>query len=108
MNLLNDRPMKNHSDEEMDVLLTHSLKNWASKQSSPAYVRTRILRKAAVKAIDGGMMQQLGKKVTMTIRGLNPYWTGRPLNHSETAKWLFSRAMMDCLRIDHTSLRVVC
>jgi hypothetical protein len=107
MNSLNDHALKTSKDEG-DVRLAHSLKNWASKQLPPAYVRTRILRKAADNSVDGGIMQQINKKIALTIRSLNPYWTGRPLSNAEMAKWLFSRAMTDCLRIDHTTLRVVC
>jgi hypothetical protein len=53
-------------------------------------------------------MEQWQKSLLMKIRALNPYWTGRPLSHAELAKWLFSRAMLDCLTIDRSALRVVC
>lgn len=97
----------NMSDNEMDTVFAHALKNWGARQSPPVYVRARLLRKAGMQA-EGTKMQQLGKNLIMRIRGLNPYWTGRPLSHAELAKWLFSQSMLDCLRIDRETLRVVC
>jgi len=94
-------------DETEEPLLAHSLKNWGAKQNPPAYVRTRLIRQAGTMAA-GNQAQRIGTRLLMRIRALNPYWTGRPLNHAELAKWLFSRAMVDCLRIDHSAMRVVC
>lgn len=91
----------------MDTLIAHSVKNWGAKQNPPAYIRARLLRRAADRT-KGTKIQQIGKHLLMKIRGLNPYWTGQPLSHAELAKWLFSRAMLDCLRIDRDTLRVVC
>jgi len=92
---------------EKDILFAHSLKNWGTKQNPPAYVRMRLLRKASTLGA-GNKMQRIGKSLLMKIRALNPYWTGRPLSHAELAKWLFSRAMLDCLNIDRSAMRVVC
>lgn len=97
----------NFSEPEMDHLLSHPLKNWAAKQTAPAYVRARILRQAGNRA-QGTRIQQFGNRLLVKIRALNPYWTGQPLSHAELAKWIFSKAMLDCLRMDRETLRVVC
>ena len=91
---------------EMDSGLAHSLKNWGAKHNPPAYVRARLLRQAGSHA--GSKVQRFGKSLLIRIRSMNPYWTGRPLSHAELAKWLFSRAMVDCLNIDRSALRLVC
>jgi hypothetical protein len=91
----------------MDPSLVHSIKNWGAKQNPPAYVRARLLRRAG-NHVEGTRIQQLGKNLLMKIRALTPYWTGQPLSHAELAKWLFSQAMLDCLRMDRDTLRVVC
>lgn len=107
MNLPDFTDTEMNSMNEMDTALAHSLKNWGAKQNPPAYMRTRLLRQAGGSAA-GSRMQQWQKSLSMKIRALNPYWTGRPLSHAELAKWLFSRAMLDCLTIDRSVLRVVC
>lgn len=97
----------NSSENAIDTLLAHSVKNWGTKQNPPAYIRARLLRRAANRA-EGSKIEQISKNLLMKIRGLNPYWTGQPLSHAELAKWLFSNAMLDCLWMDRGTLRVVC
>jgi hypothetical protein len=97
----------------VEPLFAHSLKNWGEKQNPPAYVRMRLFRQArllrqAGTFADGNKVQRMGKSLLMNIRALNPYWTGRPLSHTELARWLFSRAMLDCLSMDRRTIRVVC
>ncbi len=91
---------------ENDIEFAHALKNWGAKQNPPVYLRTRILRKAGNRG--AGKTTSFGKNLLMKIRALNLYWTGQPLGHTELTKWLFSRAMLDCLTIDRNAMRVVC
>ncbi|GAB4578717.1 MAG: hypothetical protein Fur0022_14530 [Anaerolineales bacterium] len=97
----------NFSEDEMDSLFAHSLKNWGAKQNPPVYVRSRLLRQAAQQT-RGSKLHQMSEEWLLRVRALNPYWTGRPLSHAELAKWLFAQAMLDGLRMERDALRVVC
>ena len=89
--------------DEFDVALSHLFHNWADQQTPPAYARNRVLKKAARNA-----KVDFGRYFLITLKRLNPYWTGRPLNHTELTKWLFSQAMLQCFSMDRRALRMLC
>jgi hypothetical protein len=88
-----------------ELSVTRTLKNWADRQHPPKALRTRLLLKAASQ----NRRTQAGKQLILRIkRFANPYWTGQNLSYAELSRWLFSRAMVQCLNMDRFAARAVC